>query len=332
MQTEANKGTSTRGGNLHEAKKEAQREVFGETLSELAVEFPNVLVLDGDLANSTRADIFAEKHPGKFLQMGIAEQNMMGVAAGLATVGFIPFISTFAAFAVKRALDQVRVVIAQPGLNVKITGGYSGTLTGKTGKTHQAVEDLAVMRAMPHMCVVAPADGVELRHVLRAACEYNGPMYIRLTRDPSPNIFDATYTFELGKAVIMREGTDVTIISTGVQTVRALEAANMLADEGISACLLHVPTIKPLDEAAIVEAARRTGHVVTAEDHSIIAGLGGAVAETLGEQYPVPLKRVGLQDTNAESGPDDALLEKYGLTARHIAEAAKELMRKSVQR
>jgi transketolase len=315
-------------GDLNEAKKEAQREVFGETLSDLAGEFPNVLVLDGDLANSTRADIFAERQPDKFLEMGIAEQNLMGVAAGLATVGFIPFISTFAVFAVKRALDQVRVVIAQPSLNVKITGGYSGTLTGKTGKTHQAVEDLAVMRAMPHMSVVVPGDGVELRQVLRVACEYNGPMYIRLTRDPSPNIFDENYRFELGKAVMVHDGTDVTIISTGVQTIRSLEAVAMLAQEGISACLLHVPTIKPLDEAAIVDAARRTGLVVTAEDHSIIGGLGGAVAETLGEQYPVPIKRVGLRDTYAESAPDDALLEKYGLTAKHVAGAAKEILKR----
>lgn len=314
------------GNNLNEARKEVQREVFGETLCVLAEEFPNVLVLDGDLANSTRADIFAECRPENFLQMGIAEQNLMGVAAGLATVGFIPFISTFAVFAVKRALDQVRVVIAQPSLNVKITGGYSGTLTGKTGKTHHAVEDLAVMRAMPHMSVIVPGDGVELRQVLRAACEYNGPMYIRLTRDPSPDIFDDSYRFELGKAVVLRDGTDVTIISTGVQTVRSLEAVAMLAVEGISACLLHVPTIKPLDEAAIVDVARRTGLVVTAEDHSIIGGLGGAVAETLGEQYPVLIKRVGLRDTYGESAPDDALLEKYGLTAKHVADAAKQLL------
>ena len=177
-------------------------------------------MLDGDLANSTRADIFAEKQPDKFLEMGIAEQNMAGVAAGLATLGFIPFISTFAAFAVKRAADQVRVVIAQPGLNVKITGGYSGILTGKTGKTHQSVEDIAVMRAMPHMTVIAPADGPELRHVLKAACEHHGPMYIRLTRDPSPVIFDDSYSFQLGKAVTLREGSDIAIISTGVQTTR----------------------------------------------------------------------------------------------------------------
>jgi transketolase len=309
-----------------QVRQEALRVVFGETLSELAEEYPNILVVDGDLANSTRADIFAERQPDKFLEMGIAEQNLMGAAAGLATVGFIPFISTFAAFAVKRAADQVRVVVAQPNLNVKITGGYSGILTGKTGKTHQSVEDIAVMRAMPHMTVIAPADGPELRQVLRAACEHHGPMYIRLTRDPSPVIFDESYRFALGKAVVLREGSDVAIISTGVQTTRALEAATMLEDEGVSVYLLHVPTIKPLDEEAIVEAARRTGRVITAEDHTIIGGLGGAVAETLGEHQPTPMKRVGWQDTFGESGPDDALLEKYGLTADHVASAARELL------
>ncbi len=311
-----------------QVSQEALRVVFGETLCELAEQYPDILVLDGDLGNSTRADIFAECRPDKFLQMGIAEQNMMGTAAGLATLGFIPFISTFAAFAVKRAADQVRVVIAQPSLNVKITGGYSGLLTGKTGKTHQSVEDIAVMRAMPHMTVVVPADGPELRQVLRAACEHVGPMYIRLTRDPSPVIFDESYNFVLGKAVVLREGTDVAIISTGVQTTRALDAADMLQLEGISVYLLHVPTIKPLDEEAIVEAAVRTGRVVTAEDHSIIGGLGGAVAETLSERHPTLIKRVGWQDTFGESGPDDALLEKYGLTPRHVAHAARELLKR----
>src|SRR5205823_4133839 len=210
----------------------------------------------------------------------------------------------------------------------KITGGYSGILTGKTGKTHQSVEDIAVMRAMPHMTVIAPADGPELRQALRAACEHDGPMYIRLTRDPSPVIFSESYTFRLGRAVVLREGGDVAIISTGVQTTRALEAADRLAQEGIGVYLLHVPTVKPLDEDAIVEAAMRTGRVVTAEDHSIMGGLGGAVAETLGERHPTLIKRVGLQDTFAESGPDDALLEKYGLTAQHVAGAALEVLRK----
>lgn len=308
--------------NLTESKREAQREVFGTYLADLADENSNILVLDGDLANSTRADIFADRHPDRFLEMGIAEQNMMGTAAGLATVGFIPFISTFAAFAVKRAADQVRVVVAQPNLNVKITGGYSGILTGKTGKTHQSVADLAVMRALPHMTVVAPADGNELRSVLRAACEHDGPWYIRLTRDPAPTIFDESYRFVPGKAVVLREGKDVTIISTGVQTVRALEAAELLEDKGLSAYVLHVPCLKPLDEEAIVHAATATGFVVTAEDHSIVGGLGGAVAEVLGERHPTPMTRIGWRDVYGESAPDEPLLEKYGLTPRHVADAA----------
>lgn len=301
--------------------KKALREAWGETLVELAHENPNILVLDGDLANSTRADIVFNKIPERFLEMGIAEQNMLGVAAGLATLGFIPWISTFAAFAANRALDQIRVVVAQPSLPVMIAGAYSGLLTGKTGKTHQDFSDLATFRSMPHMTVVSPVDAIELRKAMLALVEHNGPVYLRLTRDPSPVIMDAEYRFELGKGVVLREGSDITIISTGVQTIRALEAAQILSQEGIQTYLLHLPTIKPLDEAAIVEAAGKTGRVVTAEDHSIIGGLGSAVAEVLGEQCPTPVLRVGIRDVYGESAPNELLLEKYGLTARHVVEA-----------
>jgi len=304
----------------------ALRDAFGNALAELGHQNKNVVVLDGDLANSTRVDIFADAHLGRFLEMGIAEQNMIGVAAGLAAVGLIPFVSTFAAFAATRDLDQVRVVVAQPKLNVKICGGYSGILTGRTGKTHQSVEDIAVFRAMPNMVVLAPGDAVETRQVIRAAAEYTGPMYIRLTRDPTPVIFGEDYRFEIGKGVVLRQGDDAAFISTGVQTIRTLEAADMLAAEGVSVYLLHLPTIKPLDEAAIVEAVRRTGCVVTSEDHSISGGLGGAVAETLAEQCPAPMRRIGLRDVFSESGPNEALLEKYRLTAGHIAAAAREVM------
>lgn len=305
---------------------EAPREVFGATLAELTKEYPNILLLDGDLANSTRADIFAERQPDKFLEMGIAEQNMVGVAAGLASLGFIPFVSTFAVFATLRVADQIRVVVTQPRLNVKIVGGYSGILTGKTGKTHQAVEDIAAMRCMPHMTVIAPADGREVRGVLRAACEQPGPMYIRLTRDATPTIFDAGYRFQVGKAVALRNGRDVTLISTGVQSVRTLEAAELLAAAGIDAYVLHVPTIKPLDEEAVTHAAAQTGRVVTVEDHTIVGGLGSAVAECLGERRPTPLRRVGIRDVYGESAPDPALLEKYGLTPRHVAAVAREMV------
>lgn len=303
----------------------AQRVMFGETLVELAGRYPDLLLLDGDLANSTRADILNNAYPDRFLEMGIAEQNLIGVAAGLATVGFVPWVSSFAAFIASRDLDQIRVVVAQPHLNVKLAGGYSGLLTGSTGKTHQCVEDIAIFRAMPHMMVIAPADAHEARAAMFALMEYDGPAYLRLTRDPSPTITPRERPFEIGRAYALRDGTDVTLISTGVQTTRTLEAADLLAAEGISACVLHVPTIKPLDEDAIVEAARRTGRVVTAEDHSIIGGLGSAVAETLSERYPVPVRRVGLRDVFGESGPNGALLEKYGLTAQHVVNAVHDL-------
>jgi transketolase len=306
--------------------KVALRQVFGETLVELGGVYPDLLVLDGDLANSTLSDRFAQAYPDRFLAMGIAEQNMAGVAAGLATIGFTPWLSTFAAFAAKRDLDQIRVVIAQPALNVKIQGAYSGLLTGFTGKTHQSVQDIAVFRAMPNMIVLAPADATEARLAMHAATDYQGPVYLRLTRDPSPVIFGPEHRFEIGRGYVVREGSDVTIISTGVQTTRALEAVELLASEGITAHLLHLPTLKPIDEQAVVEAAARTGAVVTAEDHTIIGGLGGAVAEVLGERCPTPMRRVGIRDVFGESGPNDALLEKYGLTARHVAAAARELL------
>jgi transketolase len=304
----------------------AQRVVFGETLAELGARNPRIVVLDGDLGNSTRADIFEKAFPDRFFQMGIAEQNMLGVAAGMATIGYIPFISTFAAFATARALDPIRVLIAQPGLNVKIAGAYSGLLAGKTGKTHISFDDLAVMRALGNMTVVAPVDETETRKAITAIVDYEGPVYLRLTRQPTPLVFDEAYRFDLGKAVIVREGSDVTLISTGVQTSRTLEAAESLAGEDIEAHVLHVPTLKPLDIDAIVEAASRTGLVATVEEHSIIGGLGGAVAETLIEHHPVPMKRIGLPDSFAESGPDDALLDKYGISSERVAEAVRSFV------
>jgi transketolase len=304
----------------------ALREAWGEILVEMAQTNPHILVLDGDLASSTRADIFADAFPDRFLQMGIAEQNMAGVAAGLATLGFVPFISTFAAFAANRDLDQVRVVIAQPRLHVIITGGYSGMLTGKTGKTHQDVSDMSVFRAMPYMTVVAPADAVELRQALQVMVSQPGPYYLRLTRDPAPIIFDEGYRFGLGRGVVLRKGTDVAILSTGVQTVRCLDACDELESQGISPYLLHLPTVKPLDVEAIVRAASETDAVVTAEDHTIIGGLGGAVAEALGEHRPTRMRRVGVKDVFGESAPNEPILAKYGLSARHVARAARELI------
>ncbi|MBN1148212.1 MAG: transketolase family protein [Anaerolineales bacterium] len=305
----------------------AQRVAFGETLVELIDQNPRVVVLDGDLANSTRSDIVHQQRPEHFLEMGIAEQNMMGVAAGLASLGFVPFVCTFAAFAAKRDLDQVRIVVAQTSLHVIIVGAYSGIQTGKTGKTHQSVQDISIFRAMPNMAVVVPADPVEVRQAMLALVnDYDGPAYLRLTRDPYKTIFDQDYRFELGKAVALREGDDVALIGTGEQSIRCLEAADLLAAEGLSAFVLHVPSLKPLDEEAIIAAARRTGRVVSAEDHTIIGGLGSAVAEVLAENHPTPIRRIGWQDVFGESAPNQPLLEKYGLTPRHIAGAAKELI------
>ena len=310
------------------ANPKAQRIAFGETLVELIDQNPRVLVLDGDLANSTRADIVAEQRPDHFLEMGIAEQNMMGVAAGLATVGFIPFISTFAAFSSKRDLDQVRLVVSQPGLHVIITGAYSGVQTAKTGKSHQAVQDISVFRSMPNMTVIVPADGVEVHAAMCALVnDLRGPAYLRLTRDPYKDVFDEHYEFKIGKAVTLREGDDIALIGTGEESIRCLEAADLLAAQGYNAYVLHVPTVKPIDEQAILGAARRTGRVVTAEDHTIVGGLGSAVAEVLGENYPTLMKRVGMRDVYGESAANTPLLEKYGLTPRHIAEAALELLK-----
>jgi len=304
----------------------AMRDAWGQGLVELGNEYSNMVVLDGDLANSTKADMFQEAHPDRFFEMGIAEQNMLGVAAGLATTGYVPWISTFAAFLAKRALDQIRVVIAQPSLNVKMCGSYSGILTGKTGKTHQAMQDITIFRSMPHVVTITPADAVELRQAMAAMMEDDRPTYLRLTRDPSPVIVGDDYRFEIGKSTLLREGDDIGIVSTGVQTVRALEAADILAESGVKASVLHVPTIKPLDTDAILAVAERTGAIVTAEDHTILGGLGGAVAEVLAENLPTRMRRIGVRDTYGESGANDALLEKYELTPRHIAEAAQELL------
>lgn len=311
---------------LDAAPQEALREAWGNELVALAGRYPDLLVLDGDLANSTRADIFAAAVPERFFELGIAEQNLLGVAAGLATVGFVPWISTFVPFLAARALDQIRVVVAQPGLNVKMCGSYSGILTGKTGKTHQAVDDIAVFRAMPGVVTIVPADAVELRSAMAAMMEHDGPMYLRLTRDPSPVVFTGDYRFEIGTAVLLRDGAEVGIVSTGVQTTRALAAADLLAERGIAAAVLHVPTIKPLDVAAIVALAERTNAIVTAEDHTILGGLGGAVAEALAEHRPTRMRRIGWNDVWGESAPNDHLLESYGLTPRHMAEAAEALV------
>ena len=302
------------------------RETFGQTLAELAGEDPRILVLDGDVGSSTGAGIFEAAHPGRYVQTGIAEQNMLAMAAGLATVGYRPYVSTFSCFAVARALDSIRVLISQPALNVKIMGGYAGLLTGMTGKTHQMFDDIAIMRTLPHMLVLAPADPREARQAIRALAGVPDPAYMQITREVSPALFGMDYQFRLGRAVTVHEGMDATLISTGVQTTRVYQAAEILAARGIRVQVLHVPTIKPLDVDAIIAAARSTGYVITVEEQSIVGGLGGAVAEVLSECYPVPVRKLGIQDCFGESGPNEALLDKYRLSAARVAEDVQALL------
>lgn len=300
------------------------RETFGETLAALAGERRNVLVLDGDLANSTRADIVAARVPEQFLEMGIAEQNLIGVAAGLATMGFIPYVSTFACFAVARALDQIRVTVAQPHLGVKIAAGYSGLLTGSTGKTHQMFEDLAIMRAIPGMTVLAPVDDIEGAAMLRAAADIAGPVYVRLARDPERRIFEAPYQAPIGPPIVLRPDGEILLMSTGTQSARTMGAAEILEVEGLTTAAAHVPTIKPLDAAAIrgLIAGRRL--VVTVEEHTLIGGLGSAIAEVIAEVGGPPLRRIGIEDKFGESAPNEELLERYGLSAVGVANRVRQ--------
>jgi transketolase len=262
--------------------------------------------------------------------MGIAEENMLAAAAGLASEGFVPIVSAFACFVVGRAFDSIRVLIAQPSLNVKIVGGYAGLLTGKTGKTHQIFNDVAIMRTLAGITVLAPADEVEARQAIQAMVAVDGPVYMQLTREPSPILFQEDYRFEIGRSVVVREGSDVTLVSTGVQTTRVYEAAEILARQGVEALVLHVPTIKPIDEEGIVQAASATGLVVVVEEQSVLGGLGGAVAEVLSDHYPVPVKRLGIQDTYGESGPNERLFEKYRLSASAVAQDVQVILSKKI--
>jgi len=297
----------------------ATRTAFGEALVEMAKERKDIVVLDADVASSTKASIFKEAFLDRFFEMGIAEQNMMGVAAGMATTQkIIPFAVTFAVFATKRACDQVSISIAYPKLNVKIVGSYGGIPTGKAGATHQAFEDIAIMRAIPNMTIIIPADAVEMKQAVRACVEYNGPVYLRCIRCETPVIFDENYKFEWNKGITLREGKDVTIVSTGMMTPEALTATEILIDKGIDVGLIHLHTIKPIDKDILLKASIDTGHIVTVENHSVIGGLGGAVAEILSESEPALIKRIGIEDTFGESGSLNDLFCKYGLTAENI--------------
>jgi transketolase len=303
------------------------RDVFGDTLVSLGSTNPNVVVLDADLANSTKADKFAKMYPARFLQMGIAEQNCVGVAVGLASLGFVPWLSSFTVFFTHRAIDPIRMLVAQTHANVKIGAAYAGLMTGLTGKTHQDVQDLAIMRAMPDMTVLAPADAIEGEAIIRWATEYEGPVYLRLARDASPNVFDETYHFAPGKTISLREGSDVLLISTGPQSVRCLKAAEMLQDQGISAGLLHLPSIKPVNKEEIVSASEKVKWVITVEEHSIYAGLGGLVAEVLSEVSPRRVIRFGMEDRWGESAPNDYLLDLFQMSPARLSERIIKLIR-----
>jgi len=307
---------------------EAVREAFGHTLVQLARENPNIVVLDADLASSTRVVYFAQEFPERFFQMGVAEQNMMGVAAGMALMGKVPFVSTFGVFASRRACDQVAISVAHCQLNVKIVGAYSGIVSGNNGATHQAVEDVGIMRAIPHTVVIDPADDVETEQVVRAIVDYEGPVYLRVTRDVWPRVSPEGYNFVLGKATQVREGADVTLIGSGMMSSQCVEAAHILSQSGIEAHVLHMPTLKPIDVESIVKAAEETGGIVTAENHNIYGGLGSAVAEVLAEYAPALMKRVGIQDCFGECGGNAELLCKYGMSPQHIAEAAQAVFQR----
>ena len=304
----------------------ALRDVFGDTLVSLGSTNPNVLVLDADLANSTKADKFAIAYPGRFLQMGIAEQNFVGVAVGLASLGFVPWLSSFTVFFTHRAIDPIRMLVAQTHANVKIGGAYSGLMTGFTGKTHQDVQDLAIMRAMPDMTVLAPADPIEAEAIIRWATDYEGPVFVRLARDTCPNIFDEKYQFVPSRTVRLKEGEDVLLISTGPQSGRCLQDAESLQGQGISTGVLHVPSIKPVNKEEIVNAADKVKLVVTVEEHTVYGGLGGMVAEILGEASPRRVVRFGIEDRWGESAPNDYLLDAFQLSPLRLSERIQKLV------
>ena len=312
---------------MSEVKKIATRESYGNALAELGAQNPNIVVLDADLAGATKTGVFKKAFPERHIDCGIAEGNMMGVAAGLATCGKIPFASSFAMFAAGRAFEQVRNSIGYPHLNVKIGATHAGISVGEDGATHQCNEDIAIMRTIPGMTIICPADDVEARAAVKAAAEYVGPVYMRFGRLAVPVINDeANYKFEIGKGITLKEGKDVTIIATGLEVNESLEAAKLLEADGISAEVINIHTIKPLDKELVVASAKKTGKVVTVEEHSVIGGLGGAVAEALSEEAPTKMFRIGMMDKFGQSGPAKALIEYYGLDGKSIYEKVKAFL------
>lgn len=306
----------------------ATRDAYGEALRELGGINKDIVVLDADLSGSTKTGIFKKAYPDRFINVGIAEQNLVATAAGLATSGKIPFASTFAVFASGRAFEIIRNSVCYPKLNVKIAATHAGLSVGEDGATHQALEDLSIMRSLPNMVVLNPADAVETKQCIYKAAEYNGPVYIRLGRSKVPVLFDESYKFEIGKGIELRKGKDVTLIATGIMVKKALIAAEELEKEGISARVINISTIKPMDKDILIKAANETKGIVTIEEHSIIGGLGSAVAEVLVENKPTYLERIGTMDTFGESGDGNLLLEKYRLNIGNIIEKAKKVLAK----
>ncbi len=296
---------------------------YGQALKELGSRYPNLVVLDADLSKITQTVHFAKAFPDRFFNVGIAEQNLMAITAGLATTGMLPVANTYACFATMRACEQIRTFIAYPNLNAKVVALSAGIEEGWSGATHQAIEDMAILRTMPNMSVVAPSDAFLTKKATEAILAHRGPVYMRFGRNAFPLIYDESVSFTLGKAIQLREGKDVTLVACGIMVEKALRAAEILEKEKISPRVLDMHTIKPLDEAAILAAAKETGAIVSAEDHLVSGGLGGAIAEYLVGHWPVPLERIGLQDRFGETGHPDKLFEKYGMTDKHIAEAAK---------
>ena len=311
---------------MAEVKKVATRDSYGNALKELGETHANLVVLDADLAGATKSAIFKKAFPERHFDCGIAEANMVNVAAGLSTMGFVPFAATFAMFAAGRAYEQVRNTVGYPHLNVKIGATHGGISVGEDGASHQCCEDFALMRTIPGMTVMCPSDDVEARKMVKAAYEMEGPVYMRFGRAATPVFHDEDYDFQIGKGEVIQDGTDVAIIATGIMVPEAIEAGKALAEAGISARVINMATIKPLDEELVLKAAKDCGKIVTVEEHSIIGGLGEAVCSLLAEQCPTPVRRIGVNDEFGHSGPAAALLQQFGLCADHIVEVTKSLV------
>lgn len=311
-------------------KKIAIRDAYGEALKELGAKNKNVVVLDADVSSSSKSSLFGAQYPDRFFNVGIAEANMVAMAAGMSTSGKIPFVNTFAAFIVLRGADPVRSLIAYEKLNVKLAGTYAGLSDSYDGASHHSIMDIAFMRALPNMTVVSVADAVETKKAVQTIAEYNGPVYLRLSRAEVPTIFDDSYKFELGKGVQLTEGNDVTILATGYMVQKSLEAAEQLEEKGINVRIINIHTIKPIDKELIIKCAKETGAVVTVEEHSIYGGLGSAVAEVLIKEYLVPMEIIGIQDTFTETGAYELLLNKYGLCTENIINTVQKIIKRKL--